>query len=371
MSKKRILALVLVMVLVACYFTGCGGSETSGDVDGKEVIKLTIGSGHAREATQWTYGVSNYFQPKVAERVANETDYEIEWVEAWGGSIAGLGEELEAVEGGLLDIGCIILAFEPTKLMPHLMTYYMPFQSEDPVLVANSAMTLYEEFPIFKETYDQYNQKFLSVLVSDDYNLFSNYPIYTVDDLDGHKIAGSTANLYWIANTGAVGVQSSLVDGYTSMQTGVYEGFINPTIAQFNYKIHEVGPYLLLANFGVQQVANLTINMDTWNSLPKEVQDIMVEEGIKCTEFEAQYTADEFDSMLSQLEADGAAEITQLSQEEKIRWVNMIPNVVGEYYVGPLSDQGIDGAGIVERYYELLQEGGYQMIREWDLSQYK
>ncbi len=51
--------------------------------------------------------------------------------------------------------------------------------------------------------------------------------------------------------TGAIGVQSSLVEGYTSMQTGVYEGFLNPTVAQFNYKIHEVGPYLLVAGFGI------------------------------------------------------------------------------------------------------------------------
>jgi len=368
--KKSALAILLSLTLILTAFTGCGGATSVGTkADGeKTVIKLRIGAGHT-DSTQWIYGLQHYFEPAVADRVAAETDYKIEWTEAYGGTVAKLGEELEAIETGLLDIGCIVNVFEPTKLMVHGMTYRMPFQSSDPVAVSEAARELYKEYPIFEEQLSSYNQKYLSLLVSDDYNLYSNFEIKTVDDLKGHKIAGAGANLKWLEGTGAIGVQSNLTEGYTSMQTGVYEGFLNPTVAQFNYKIHEVGPYLLLANFGVQMVANVTINQQTWDKLPKEVQAILVDEGEKLATWEAEYVQKDYDATLEKLAADKSVFITQLSDAEKTRWANILPNIVGDDLAKELNASGIEGTAIIKAYYKKIQDRGYVMVRDWELPQ--
>lgn len=377
---KKLTAVLLGLLMVLSLLSACGssggssnstpsGSDAgSSDVSGKkQTITLKIGAGHVDTATQWTYAVSKYFEPTVAQRVAEETNYEIEWVEAYGGTVAKLGEELEGIETGLLDIGLIVYVFEPAKLMPHGMTYRMPFQSADPLIVSEAAVELFDEFPVFKETMSQYNMKHLAVLVSDDYNLYTTFPCNTVDDLNGHKIAGAGANLKWIEGTGAVGVQSNLSDGYTSMQTGVYEGFLNPTVSQWKYKIHEVGPYLLLGNFGAQIVAGLNINLDTYNKLPEEVRTIIEEVAYDTQSWEANYVIEEYNAMMEELKNDDSVIITQLSQEEKERWANMLPNVVGDDLCVELNQNGFDGNAIVSSYYEKLQAKGYEMVRDWEL----
>lgn len=375
-KNKKIFAILLTLVMIAGSFAGCGPQQQptgdTGDGEERTVIRLTIGSGHGRELTQWTYAVANHFQPTVAARVAAETNYEIYWVEAWGGAIAGLGEESVAVETGLLDVGCVIKVFEPARFLPHLFTWYMPFGSNNPIAVGAATLQLYDEFPILREIWEGFNQKVLGSLVSDDYNLFSTFLINTVDDIRGERIAAAGANLFWLEGTGATGVASSLAEGYTAMQTGVYDGFINPTIAQFLNRIHEVGPYLLLANFGSLHVANLTINLDTWNSFSPEVQRIFLEEGRNTSIWQHQFTANNFQAMLDELESEYEfVTITQLSPEERARWANMLPNIVADHYIRPLMEQGIDAVAIVERFMELIREAGYEPVREWDLSEFR
>lgn len=116
-SMKKIAALLLSLILVFSLLAACSSTTgtpatnapaTNAPADNtdsssqpsaeKETITLKIGAGHAATATQWTYAMTQYFQPTVAERVAAETNYQIEWTEAWGGSIVKLGEELEGIE---------------------------------------------------------------------------------------------------------------------------------------------------------------------------------------------------------------------------------------------------------------------------------
>ena len=67
----------------------------------------------------------------------------------------------------------------------------------------------------------KYNQKLLAKMVLDSYEIFSSAPIEKFSDLSGKKIGGSGRNLLWLENTGAVGIQSNMGDGYTSLPIGL------------------------------------------------------------------------------------------------------------------------------------------------------
>ena len=69
------------------------------------------------------------------------------------------------------------------------------------------------------------------------------------------------------------------------------------------------------------------------------------------------------------MEESGDVIITQLTQEEKERWANMLPNVVGDDLCAELNANGIDGTAIISAYYEKLQESGYEMVRDWELPE--
>ena len=162
--KKEILRVVMLACAVLLLFSlvSCNRNRGSAQPGGKQSISLRIGSGHSL-ANPWVASMDNFFVPEVSKRVSERTNYEIEWVKAYGASVARLGDELEAIEEGLLDLGTIIIVFEPVKLMLHTMQYRMPFACSDPIVANKVSQQLYREFPEHVTEYEQHNQKLLAM----------------------------------------------------------------------------------------------------------------------------------------------------------------------------------------------------------------
>ena len=218
--------------------------------------------------------------PRVAERVAKETGHKIEWTEAFGGSVCKLGECLEAIESGLLDIGDAHAPFEPAKMLAHNFAFFAPFGTPDPRVAAKAVREVYETTPALRKVLeDRYNQVFVAVGIVGNYGLITNFKWNTVAELKGHKIAAAGPNLPWLQGTGVVGVQSTLNEAYTSMQTGVYEGWVMFTDASMSFKLNEVSKQYVDMDFGCISTPVITMNKDTWKELPPEVQKIILDAG--------------------------------------------------------------------------------------------
>ena len=89
------------------------------------------------------------------------------------------------------------------------------------------------------------------------------------------KIAGAGPNLPWLEFGGAIPVQSALPDGYLSMQTGVYDGWLMFPSAYLGFKFYEPAPHYTLVGFGAMPVNVLTMNARSLARLPEDVQQII------------------------------------------------------------------------------------------------
>jgi len=354
----------LVFVLASCS-RGSGSQSVSTQGGGRQRITLRIGSGHAL-SNPWVASMDNFFVPEVSRRVSERTNYDIDWIKAYGASVARLGDELEAIEEGLLDIGTTIIVFEPVKLMLHTMQYRMPFSCADPIVVTRVMQQLYREYPEHITEFENYNQKLLTMGVCDPYSLYSRQPIRSLEDLNGLKIGAAGANLHWINGSGAVPVNTSLNEVFQSLQTNVIQGTIQPTNSCYNLKVPEVAPYLLEANFNVMPFNSITINMDKWNTLPKEVQDILVEVGREQEDAQAQYIEDVYARDIERMKSEGVTVYT-LPRDEQVRWAAALPDIVNEM-VTELNQRGYRGTAIVSRYYELLEQNGWPKVRNWRIQ---
>src|SRR3989339_430075 len=107
----RVLGLVVV-AMMAFALAAYGQSPKKA----AEQITLRIGAGQTPQGFTWIRSVTEYFIPYVDKKLAEKGNYRIKWVEAWGGTVAKVDEVLEAVEGGLLDIGWVGNVFEAAKL---------------------------------------------------------------------------------------------------------------------------------------------------------------------------------------------------------------------------------------------------------------
>ena len=339
-------ALVLLGLFV---LEGCSDSSS---------ITLRIGAGHPAGPTVYVNEMRDFFVPEVMRRVAEETDYKINFVQGYGGSIAQVAEVLEAVQSGILDVGAYCVCFEPAKLFLHNFSYFVPFGPQDAAKVMLLTRRVYDENPWLAEQFEAYSQKLLAINGWDSYHLGTVDPWESVQDLNGVKIGGAGPNLPWLEYAGVIPVQSTLPDGYLSMQTGVYAGWLMFPSSYYGYKFHEPAPYYTLIGFGAMGGAvALTMNSRSFERLPPEVQKIILEVA-RDYETVAAHALNEGQSVALQALRNAGAHIRELPSEVRAEWANSLaefPNAMAQ----DANSRGMPGSQIIRAYIEEIDRSGY------------
>jgi TRAP-type C4-dicarboxylate transport system substrate-binding protein len=109
------------------------------------------------------------------------------------------------------------------------------------------------------------------------HTMILNKLITKPQELAGVKMgAGSTLLVPFLKSVGAVPVIVPLADVYTNLERKVMDGYSVPITNHADLQLHEVTKYIIDHNF-YQAAGVFIISMDAWNSLPKEMQNVMVE----------------------------------------------------------------------------------------------
>ncbi len=108
-----------------------------------ETIDVTAVAGHP-PVFLWVKTLSESYIPAV-NKALEGTDYKIDWTEAYGGTLAKVGGEAEALEDGLAQIGMVASLFEPSLLSLQNITYVTPFGSDNVDLVLTTVDRMHED----------------------------------------------------------------------------------------------------------------------------------------------------------------------------------------------------------------------------------
>jgi TRAP-type C4-dicarboxylate transport system substrate-binding protein len=288
-----------------------------------ENIKLRIASGHPT-ANTYVHLMNTFYVPEVTKRVAAKTKHKVEFIEGYGGSIVKVADTLEGVQSGIIDVGGYCFCFEPSNLPLHAFQIMLPFGTMSPVKSVTLARSVYDKVPYMSKVFeDKYNQVLLGLIADNGYNLGTNFEWKSVKDLKGRKLAGAGLNLKWLEFAGAVPVQSSLPDAYTSMKTGVYDGWIMFPSGYVNFKLHEVGKFYTEIGFGAITWHGLTINKNRFARLPKDVQQIMREVGREYEKLTGTVNEENYPKQLEQLKKVGA-DVRKLPDAVRVEWASSL-----------------------------------------------
>lgn len=329
------------------------------NVASADTFTLRIGSGHPSGPSVYVTDVEKFFVPEVKRRVSEETGHQVDFVEGYGGSIAGVAETLEAVQDGILDIGAYCFCFEPAKLFAHNFPYYAPFGPQDSEVEMATVRATYDAVPWLTETFSRdYNQTLLGLHGWDNYHIGTTEPWKTVADLKGVKIGGAGPNLPWLEFAGATPVQSTLPEGYLSLQTGVYNGWLMFPSAYLGFKFYEPSPNYTLIGFGAMGVNGLTMNNNSLARLPEDVQKIIKEVG---RAYEAQAGASLNAAQkrgLDGLAAAGTA-INEVTPEVRAEWAASLAGFPKQQ-AKDADGRGMPGTEIMKAYIAAVDATGYQ-----------
>jgi len=347
---KRLLFAVGICAAASAMFAG--GTARAED------IKLRIASGHP-PANTYVFLMQTFFVPEVTKRVAARTQHKVEFIEGYGGAMVKVADTLEGVQSGIIDIGGYNFGFEPSNLPLHPFQVMLPFGTMSPVMSVKIARAVYDKVPYMSSVLeDKFNQRLIALIADNGYNLGTSFEWNKVADLKGRKLAGAGLNLKWLEFAGATPVQSSLPEAYTSMQTGVYNGWIMFPSGYVNFKLYEVGKYYAEIGFGAITWHGLTVNKARFAKLPKDVQDIILEVGREYEALTGTVNEENYPKQMEQLRKVGTI-VKQLPESVRVDWANSLKNWPQEKAT-ELDKQGLPASQVLKLTLEEAEKLGYK-----------
>ena len=328
-----------------------------------QTINATIVAGHP-PVFRWVKHASETFIPAVNAALEG-SGITINWSEQYGGSLAKVGDELEAVEEGLAEIGLVSSLFDPAKLSVQNVTYFTPFVSSNSSDVAALMDEMQQDIPEMRASWEANGLEYLGGAIGiDDYLLMTTFPVNSISDLEGRKIGAPGPAVNWLKGTGAIGVSGNLTTYYNELKTGVYDGVIVFASAALPGKLYEVAPYITKVGFGAQYAGGLAANKDWYDSLPAVVQQALRD---AATADRLAYIADLDASVAAFLNimVEKGATVTEVDDAFRAKWAAGMDNVA-KVWAETLDAQGAPGTVILEAYMNAMRDTGATPVRNWD-----
>ncbi len=352
---KKALSILMAVILLSGLLFGSASAKT---------FKITVAAGHP-PIFLWVTLARDYFIPEVDKRLlAAGGEDKIVWNQAYGGTVAKIGGVLEAIEEGIVDMGFVGTIFEASKMPLHNVSYMIPFGSENVFHTVDVIAELQSEIPELAQEWTKHNQIYLGGAALDTYGLLTNFPVNSVDDVNGHKIAAPGPSANWLKGTGGVPVASNLNEYYNGIKTGVFEGTLTFMTAAAAIKVYEVAENICMVNFGSQFAGGISINKDIFDTFPSDVQKIFLKVGKIYSEKLAQAQTARADGALAMMQKNGA-KLNHLSTAERKAWAEKLPNVPTQWAEN-MEKKGLPGKAVVKGYLDGLRKRGVQLVRDWD-----
>lgn len=327
-------------------------------------IKLTAISGHPPVVGSVKH-LKGYFIPEVDKRLkARGSKYTIKWTQAYAGSVAKPPAVFEAIEEGLGDIGHVGMLFEAAKAPLETISYVTPFGSAKLGEVLDVVDAVEKQVPEMTAAYKRFGQKLLIRVGVDDYHVLTTSPVKKISDLKGRKLGAGGIAASWVRGTGAVPVRGNLTTYYNAVKTGVYDGMVVFGSAVPGFKYFEVTKHMTTVSFGAMFSTSITMNLDRWNDLPKEVQEVF-------TELLPSYRAKAVGHYVSggeraiKVAREKGVTIHEMAAEERRNWALALPNIAKEW-AKRLDDKKLPGTKVLNTYMDLSRKAGIKFARDWD-----
>jgi TRAP-type transport system periplasmic protein len=320
MKKKfNVFSLIMAAVLLI-GLAGCGKSA-----GGSESKAVTLKLGH----NQPTSSPFHAGAEKFAELVAEKSDGNVK-VDVYHDS--QLGDEGELATGtkmGTVDIS-LVATGSVTQYYPRYSMFDLPFLFRDYDHVDKVLQGEVGE-QLASEAEEQGGFKVMSYWESGfRHYVNSKRPLKSPQDLEGLKIRTPEWPVLTSATEtlGASAVPMPFSELYMAAQHGVVDGQEGPIFAIKSSKMYEVQDYMVLDGHTYTAML-LIMNPDKFNSLSKDVQEVLTEASKEAGDYERQLIRDNEKEDIQYLKEEGDLEIEE--NPDKDGWRKAVQPVYDKY----------------------------------------
>ncbi|NDW03217.1 C4-dicarboxylate TRAP transporter substrate-binding protein [Jiella pacifica] len=344
------------LLLASTVMVGLAGSGAVA----QESITVNIGSSHP-EQNIWVYAMKNTFQPTVDKILAEKGEYQVEWAEAYGGTLYKYTDTREAVQDGIVDVGMVGTVWEGSTMPLQNVTYFTPFATADHKMLIEIFDELNASQPDLVKSWDSSNMVPLSSLITDSYDVYATFPVNEMKDLQNRRLNAPGTSANWLQGTGATPVDGALTTYYTNIQTGVTEGTLSFASGILPTRVYEVAPELTRVGIGSMYFGSIAANKDFFDGLPEPVQEAFREAGKATSKAHGDYVSKLAEKAMTDMQAAGL-KVHDLPDDQKAAWVKGLPDIVQPW----LDQTGDAGKAVLSSYFAALRERGATPLRNWD-----
>ncbi|WP_241422723.1 TRAP transporter substrate-binding protein [Candidatus Contubernalis alkaliaceticus] len=341
MNKKFFILMLILTLASVSLLSGCGSSGDDGDV-----IELQF-------ATFWP---ANDFQ--VAEghqawmdEIEKRTDGRVKFVMQSGEVLLSASEIYGGVADGVADLGTTCPAYTP-GLFPVTEAFELPGLLNPNALAAS--VTVHEGYKALKEEglMDEYDDvKVLMFWATGPGDVMTTRPVHNLEDMSGMEMRVVGGTVPTMEALGVEPVSLPMSESYLALDSGIVEGILGPNDTLVGFRLAEVLTHITKTPFLYNIVFMKVMNLNTWNSLPSDIQEIIEEVSeefvINYGKLRADYTNEGLQSGIDQ-----GIEVIELDAAEEAKWRERIEPVVEKWIQGK-ETSGFPAADIVERVREL------------------
>jgi TRAP-type C4-dicarboxylate transport system substrate-binding protein len=224
---------------------------------------------------------------KWEEAITEFTEGKITFENYWSASLLNALNVLDGVADGVADVGLIIPSYFPNQMPVHSWMFGFGAALSGSTVhdVAAGGATALEYGLTYQPLIDEYaslNLRFLQGTSTPAYNLLCNPEISSLEDAQGKRARAIGA--VWSESAEALGMSPISIaynEAYEGLQRGVFDCMVlNPNQLVIGAVFKDVAPNLVPVTMAQLQSSSWVMNLDAWNSFPKELQDFITEQNL-------------------------------------------------------------------------------------------
>jgi TRAP-type C4-dicarboxylate transport system substrate-binding protein len=171
---------------------------------------------------------------------------------------------------GVIPVGGVEFGLPMSYIMPWEKTFEAKAQALRDLIFKDGLVE------IIRAEYAKQGHYWLDFFPSGSIVTLAKKPLKTLADWKGIKVGADGINLQYYKAVAASGVVMSPADVYMGLKLGTIEARDWDIGAITGLKWHEVAPYWIQGH-ETYLVNNMTISLNKWNSLPKDIQDALTQ----------------------------------------------------------------------------------------------
>jgi len=271
LKKSRLIAIFSLLIIFSLVVAGCGGGSKSGEKQEAKPVKWVANAVNPPNNHN-SQGLVD-FAAKVKEATGGMVEMEV----SAGGALGYKGPELlKVVRDGLVPVSDILVSGVAGD-EPMLEVVTLPFlvQSFEEARLLNQIARPYFD----KVVEEKWNQKILYNTPWPAAGFWAKKELNALEDMKGLKTRTYDKNGALVMEAlDATPYPLPFSEVYSSLATGVIDSVLTSTPTAVDAKFWEVLDYYAPVN--VTTAANIvTVNLDEFNKLDQETQDILIDLG--------------------------------------------------------------------------------------------